>query len=162
MKKYLIIIILLSTFTSYSQHNFHTVNEEYFTLSILTDPYASYKEGGLYIGAEVEYVGFIYTRAGIENFSALKDGYTAIIGGIGVNQIYGFDDQLRAYAGIRLGVIKRQSTNATAGLELGVDYNFNKWFIGARASYDYRSDQEFYDYPNSMKYSGYLRIGTKF
>jgi hypothetical protein len=31
-----------------------------------------------------------------------------------------------------------------------------------RATYDYRSDFKFYDYPNEMRGSGYLRIGTKF
>jgi len=161
MQRYLIIALLL-TMSMNAQHCFHSTQKEYFTFAVLTDPVASIKEGGLYIGAEVEYVGFLYTRLGVENFQVLEDGYTSVIGGIGMNQMYGFDDQIRAYAGIRLGVINRQETNATIGIEWGADYNFNNWFIGGRLSYDYRSDQEFYDYPNSMKYSGYLRIGTKF
>jgi hypothetical protein len=34
------------------------------------DPRASIKEGGLFIGAEIEYSGSIYTRVGISNFAA--------------------------------------------------------------------------------------------
>jgi hypothetical protein len=39
----------------------------------------------LFIGAEIEYSGAVYTRVGISNFAVLKDGYTELIGGIGVN-----------------------------------------------------------------------------
>ena len=136
---------------------------EDFTISIITDPRASFKEGGLFIGGEIEYSGAIYTRVGVSNFAVLKDGYTEIIGGIGVNFSSGYFDTVRYYTGIRLGVIKRQSANATAGLEAGIDFKLgDKSFIGLRATYDYRSDQEFYDYPNHMIGSGFIRIGTKF
>jgi hypothetical protein len=37
---------------------FHLKDSEDFTLSLITDPRASFKEGGLFIGAEIEY----YTR----------------------------------------------------------------------------------------------------
>jgi hypothetical protein len=30
----------------------------------------------LFIGAEIEYSGAVYTRVGISNFAVLKDGYT--------------------------------------------------------------------------------------
>lgn len=161
MKKYLIIALLLSLVSS-AQHSFHSPNKEYFTISLITNPYASYKEKGMYIGAEVEYVGNLYVRAGVDNFSVLEDGYTSFIGGIGINQMYGFDDQIRTYAGARLGVIKRASGNGTAGVEVGIDYNFNGWLIGTRVSYDYKSDQEFYYYPDYLKFSGFLRIGKQF
>jgi hypothetical protein len=67
---------------------FHLKDSEDFTLSLITDPRAS-KEGGLFIGAEIEYSGAVYTRVGISNF-AVKDGYTELIGGIGVNFSSGF------------------------------------------------------------------------
>jgi hypothetical protein len=41
---------------------------EDFTLSLISDR-ASIKEGGLFIGAEIEYSGSIYTRVGISNFA---------------------------------------------------------------------------------------------
>lgn len=143
--------------------SFHVKDTEDFTLSIITDPRASFKEGGLFIGAEIEYSGSIYTRVGVSNFAVLKDGYTELIGGIGVNFSSGYFDKVRYYTGIRLGVIKRQAGNATAGLEAGIDFKItDNLFIGMRATYDYRSDFKFYDYPNEMRGSGYLRIGTKF
>ena len=136
---------------------------ENFTLSTIIDPRASIKEGGLFIGAEIEYSGKIYTRAGIANFSVLKDGYTEIIGGIGLKFSSGYFENIRYYTGVRLGVIKRKAANATAGLEAGIDFKIGeKAFIGLRTSYDYRSDQAFYDYPNHMIGSGYVRIGTNF
>jgi hypothetical protein len=73
----------------------------------------------LFIGAEIEYSGAVYTRVGISNFAVLKDGYTELIGGIGVNFSSGFHT-VRYYTGIRLGV--RQAGNATAGLEAGIDF----------------------------------------
>jgi hypothetical protein len=60
----------------------------------------------LFIGAEIEYSGAVYTRVGISNFAVLKDGYTELIGGIGVNFSSGYFDTVRYYTGIRLGVIK--------------------------------------------------------
>jgi hypothetical protein len=53
-------------------------DSEDFTLSLITDPRASFKEGGLFIGAEIEYSGAVYTRVGISNFAVLKDGYSGL------------------------------------------------------------------------------------
>ena len=159
MKK--LTIALLFPILSFSQLRFNDV--EYFTVSMINDPRASIKEGGIYIGGEIEYVGTIYTRVGVDNFAVLQDGYTAVIGGIGLNLTSGYFEKVRYYAGIRLGTIKRATTNATAGLEAGIDFSIGKnAFVGLRTSYDYRSDQGFYDYPNSMKNSGYVRFGIKF
>ena len=159
MKK--LTIALLFPILSFSQIRFNDV--EYFTISMINDPRASVKEGGFYIGGELEYVGKIYTRVGVDNFSVLQDGYTAVVGGIGLNLTSGYFEKIRYYAGVRLGAIKRAETNATAGLEAGIDFSVGEnAFIGIRTSYDYRSDQEFYDYPNHMITSGYLRFGIKF
>jgi hypothetical protein len=138
-------------------------DKEYFTASMILDPNASIKESGLFIGGEIEYVGLIYTRIGIANFAVLEDGYTEAIGAIGLNLTSGYFDKVRYYAGGRLGVIKRQATNATAGVECGFDFLLGETaFVGLRAVYDYRSDQDFYDYPNEMRYSGFIRLGFKF
>jgi hypothetical protein len=37
----------------------------------------------LFIGAEIEYSGAVYTRVGISNFAVLKDGYTELIEELG-------------------------------------------------------------------------------
>jgi hypothetical protein len=62
-----------------------------------------------------------------------------------------------------LGVIKRRSANAAAGIEAGIDFKLgDKGFIGLRAIYDYKSDSKFYDYSKEMQGNGFIRIGTKF
>ena len=158
MKK---LILLLFPIISFAQLRFN--DTEYFTASVINDPRASIKEKGFYIGGEIEYVGKIYTRVGVDNFAVLEDGYTSVIGGIGINLTSGYFNEVRYYGGVRLGVIKRAASNGTAGVEAGIDFNLGEnAFFGFRASYDYRSDQEFYDYPNSMKGSGYIRFGVKF
>lgn len=156
------LLCLLAPFILSAQ-GFQLKETEDFTLSTIIDPGASIKKGGLFIGAEIEYSGTIYTRVGIANFQVLKDGYTELIGGIGLNFTSGYFDRIRYYTGVRLGVIKRKAANATAGLEAGIDFKIGeKAFIGLRTSYDYRSDFEFYDYPNQMIGSGYIRIGINF
>ena len=157
-------LLLLLLFTAISNAQMLRFNEtEYFTASIILDPNASIKENGLFIGGEIEYVGLIYTRAGIATFATLEDEYTEVIGGIGLNLTSGYFEKVRYYVGVRLGVINRQSSNATAGLECGFDVALGETlFIGLRATYDYRSDFAFYDYPNEMRGSGLVRIGVKF
>jgi hypothetical protein len=86
-------------------------------LSLISDR-ASIKEGGLFIGAEIEYSGSIYTRVGISNFAVLKDGYTELIGGIGINLSSGYFENVRYYTGLDW-VIKRRSANAAAGIRSG-------------------------------------------
>lgn len=142
---------------------FQFKDTENFTVSTIIDPRASITEKGLFIGAEIEYSGTVYTRVGVANFQVLKDGYTELIGAIGLNFTSGYFERIRYYTGIRLGVIKRKRANATAGLEAGIDFKIGeKAFIGLRTSYDYRSDFQFYDYPNQMRGSGFIRIGTNF
>jgi hypothetical protein len=159
MKK---LIFLLLAVTSLNAQALKFNDVEYFTASIIVDPSASIKENGLFIGSEIEYVGLIYTRVGISSFAVLEDGYIEAIGGIGLNLTSGYFNTTRYYFGGRLGVINRQSTNPTAGVEAGFDINLGEsFFLGLRATYDYRSDQEFYDYPNHMQYSGFIRLGYK-
>jgi len=155
---------ILLLFTAITNAQMLRFNEtEYFTTSIILDPSASFKENGLFIGGEIEYVGLIYTRAGIATFATLEDGYTEVIGGIGINLTSGYFDKVRYYGGLRLGVIVRQSANATAGIECGFDVSISDTiFIGLRATYDYRSDFAFYDYPNEMRFTGLIRVGVKF
>ena len=159
-----IILLILFSISIYAQPEFRFYDgPEHFRLSIITDPYASYKEGGLYIGGSLEYTGLVSIGANVKTFSALEDDYIALFGNIDLNFTSGYNHNIRYYLGGRLGAINRQSTNAFAGIHSGIDINLTKtMFIGGRLSYDYRSDQEFYDYPNHMQYNGYLRLGFKF
>jgi hypothetical protein len=67
--------LFIALFPMMMMAGFHLKDSEDFTLSLITDPRASFK-GGLFIGAEIEYSGAVYTRVGISNFAVLKDGYT--------------------------------------------------------------------------------------
>jgi hypothetical protein len=116
---------------------------EDFTISVISDPRASFSEKGLFIGGEIEYSGALYTRIGVSNFAALKDGYTEVIGGIGVNFSSGYFEKLRYYTGIRLGVIKRQSVNATGGIEAGMDFMINDIYLRIMP-HDYRFQTSLY------------------
>lgn len=159
MKTTILMLLLCGSLSA----QFRLADTEYFTAAIVVDPNASVKENGLNIGAEIEYAGKIYTRASVTRFEALEDGYTDFIGAVGVNFTAGYFDRWRFYVGGRGGAIKRKRANATAGAEIGIDYRIgDTFFVGLRATADYRSDFEFYDYPNKMRPSGFVRVGVRF
>jgi hypothetical protein len=161
--KKIILIALFFTLLGFSQSNFRLNKTQFFAVSVLVDPSASYKEKGLCIGLEIETVSEVYVRASVTNFSALKDGYTDFTGAFGLSFTSGYFESIRYYAGGRLGLISRKAIFPTAGVEAGIDFKLTeKVFVGLRSTYDYRSDFEFYDYPNEMRYSGFLKIGYKF
>jgi hypothetical protein len=164
MKTILIIIVLLTSTLCFSQSQFRLNRTESFNFGVVIDPYASFKENGLNIGAEIEYSGLVYTRASITSFSTLNGGYLDLIGAFGVNFTSGMFERFRYYAGGRLGFIKRSgSTYPTVGLEAGIDYCItDNVFVGLRATYDKRSDFEFYGEPSEMRKSGYVKLGFKF
>jgi len=160
MKKILLLILLTS---SLSNAQFRINKTDSFNVSVVIDPHASLNSHGLHIGGEVEYVGSVYTRFSISNFTALNEGYTDILGSVGASFTSGWFENTRYYTGIRLGVIYRNTTYPTIGGECGVDFMLNNsTFIGLRSTYDYRSDFEFYGTPNEWRYSGFIRVGTKF
>ena len=98
MKK-LIILLLLSNFIFAQRQSFiHFSDKEYFTISAHIDPYASYKENGLDLVGEIEYVGLIYAKMGFESFGVLTGGYFDIHGAIGLNTTLGLFENTRLYA----------------------------------------------------------------
>lgn len=154
---------LFFTSICFSQSNFRLNETQFFAVSVVVDPSASYKEKGLCIGVEIETVRQVYVRASITNFSALKDGYTDFTGAFGLSFTSGYFERVRYYAGGRLGFISRKAVFPTAGIEAGIDVMLSDtFFVGVRSTYDYRSDFEFYDYPNEMRYSGFVKAGFKF
>jgi len=151
---------LFATALTYGQSNFRLNKTESFNFAIVVDPSASINESGLNAGIEICYTGSVYTRLGVTSFAKLKDGYTDIIGGIGVVFTSGYFERTTYYSGIRLGVIIRQEANGSAGLEAGIDHKIsNNLILGIRGTYDYRSDWEFYGADNGMQYSTFLKIG---
>lgn len=158
------IILLLFANFCLAQSGIRINKSESFNFSVVVDPSASIKEKGLNIGASIEYVGIIYTRASVTSFSKLQGGYFDAIGSIGINLTSGYFENIRYYAGGRLGFIKRESnTYPTAGIEAGINVNLNECvFIGIRGTYDKRSDFEYYNEPSEMRGSTFLLIGFKF
>jgi len=144
--------------------------KEYFTGSVYVDPGGSIKESGLNLGAEIELVSYGgYVKAGVQSFDALEGGYFDLTGAGGVNVTYGTFEDFRSYAGIRLGFIKRgyktndSRTYPLFGLEAGTDYNINDvWFVGLRATYDYREDFIWSGAKEEFQGSGFVRAGFKF
>jgi hypothetical protein len=166
MKKQTIILILVILFALIcgvlnAQSNFRLNKTDSFNFGIVVDPCASIKEKGLNIGAEIEYVGTVYTRASVTYFGVLNGSYLDLIGAIGINFTSGYFEQFRYYAGGRLGVIRRSNnTYPTAGIEAGIDYKITDGIsIGLRTTYDNRTDFEFYGEPSSMRQSGFIKLG---
>jgi hypothetical protein len=154
------LLMLLVTTISFSQFKINTT--QFQQISLVVDPYASYKENGLNIGIEIENVRTLYQRFSITNFSALNNGYTDLIGAVGMSFTRGMWEKTRWYAGGRLGAIIRNGVHPTAGIECGIDTNLTEGMsIGLRATRDYRSDMEFNDGVNQWRNSGYIRLTFK-
>ena len=147
-----------------AQSNFRINKVDSFNFAVVIDPSASLKENGLCIGAEIEYLGTVYTRASATYFGALNVSYLDFIGAVGINFTSGYFEQFRYYGGLRAGIISRSGNGyATAGIECGIDYVFSeKWILGLRATRDKRGDFAFYNEPSEMRNSGFVKFGFKF
>ncbi len=163
INKTLILTALFASFLTYSQSQFRLNTTQFFAVSLVVDPSASLKENGVCVGLEIETVRQVYVRASVTSFAKLTDGYTDFTGAFGLSFVSGYFERVRYYAGGRLGFISRKAIFPTAGVEAGLDVMLSEtFFIGVRSTYDYRSDFEFYDYPNEMRYSGFIKAGFKF
>jgi len=158
----LIVILALICGVANAQSNFRLNRVDSFNFAVVIDPSASIKESGLQIGAEIEYVGLVYTRSSITSFAALEGGYVDFIGAAGLNFTSGMWEQIRYYAGLRAGVISRGGNGyPTLGTEIGIDYVIGSLVLGVRMTRDKRGDFEFYNEPSEMRNSGFVKIGVK-
>jgi len=159
---FLLWIALLATALNYGQSNFRLNKVESFNFAVVIDPSASIEKSGLNIGAEIEYNYLMYVRASLTSFNQLNGGYIDFIGAAGINFTSGYFDQLRYYAGGRLGIISRSGNGyATAGIECGIDYTIGRLVLGLRATRDKRSDFKFYNESPEMRNSGFVKVGWK-
>lgn len=153
---------LFATALNYGQSNFRLNKTESFNFAIVVDPSASIEKKGLNIGAEIEYNYLMYIRASVTSFNQLKGSYVDFIGAAGLNFTSGYFNQLRYYAGGKLGIISRSGNGyPTAGIECGIDYTINRLVLGIRATRDRRGDFEFYNESPEMRNSGFVKIGWK-
>jgi hypothetical protein len=165
--KQIITFILLAVLSTkcVAQSGLRFNDQEIFNVSMSIDPKASFNEKSIDLVAEIEYVGILYVKAGIEYFPGLEPSYFDIHGALGINGIIGRFNPTRLYAGIRLGRIFREnkSRGELFGLESGIDFPITeKLFIGARATYDYRNDGIPLGWSSYWRASGFIRIGIKF
>jgi hypothetical protein len=169
MRKIMIIVGFLISNLAISQE-FRFNPREFFTASLSFDPTSSVKEHGFDGVAELEYVGPIYVKVGIERFDALTGGYRDIHWGIGASFTSGYFEKIRYYAGFRSAKVDRGPAlgvppgafRINYGLEGGIDYDISDdFFLGLRATLDKRYDQEIFGWKPENKFSGFIRIGYK-
>ena len=157
MKTLITIVLLASIICSNAQIKLNETQN--FNVAVTIDPYASLIEEGLCFGVEIEQFRTIYTRLGVTHFSKLQGGYTDIIGAVGVVLSIDRFERTTAYSGGRLGVIIRESANASAGVEVGINHKISDSFmLGVRGCWDYRSDFQFYGAENAMQYSTFIKL----
>lgn len=169
MKKLLLILLfipLLGISQSYELRKFglRFPEKESFTLGLSVDPFSSFKEHGLDIVPEIEYMGKVYAKIGFESFSALQGGYTDFHGAFGINLTSGINESWRYYGGVRSAVVWRDKGFAwNPGIEGGIDYDLTKnLFIGLRGTGDYRLEQKvIFNWKPELKFSGFVRVGFK-
>lgn len=167
MKKLLLIAPLILGLNATAQ--LQLIQNEYVTLSGYVDPSASIKEKGINFGAEIQLVSnWKYVKAGFQSFNALEGGYLDYTGGFGVNLTSDIFEETRYYTGLRLGFIKRGLTNndpqtyPLAGIEGGFDYQLtDTFFVGVRATGDWREDFMYSGAEPEMQLSGFVRVGLK-
>lgn len=113
-----------------------------FTLSIYTEPQLYFNDG-FNIGTAIEYQAEfgMYFKAQTFYFPNLNEiDYLDIEGVIGFN----YRDKLdvwRVYIGGKIGAIYRQGWgHPKSGVELGIEYYFDKFYIGLQTSLNYRTD----------------------
>lgn len=132
-------------------------------ISTVFDPYASYKEGGLNFGAEINYTEeSLYLHSGLQFFPVLEGGYTDFTTAIGKAYKIGYFDDLKGYGGARVGFIWRDSVTPypTFGAEIGLDYNLtNDIVIGLRSTYDYRGDFKYWGSTPEFRFNTFAKIG---
>lgn len=141
------LLLLLTTITAAAQLSFGEVKHN--QVNFFIDPVASYKEKGLLFGGEFEAVlNEVYLKLGYTNFMALEPIYMDAYVCFGANIKAGYFDDFKAFAGIKYGQIYRQSAPSLYplfGIEGGLQqYLSEKFAIGCKMSYDWRTDQEFW------------------
>lgn len=170
MKKLLILTLLFTVTSAFSQSNLRFMDQEYFTFTTFIDPGASIKEKSIDIGVEIQVVSYWkYVSAGVEILPGLEGGYASYHGAVGVNLTSGYFSKVRYYAGLRLGNIKRGFSNGDTqsyplfGYEAGIDYEVtNGVIVGLRTTSDRREDFKYSGANPEMQQSGSIKIGVKF
>lgn len=162
MKKYiLILIMILLTLLAKAQ-------DKRFAAFGYIDPVAT--KDGLNLGLGIEYqMTVVYFKAQAFAFPNLngKKYIELTATPLGFNQHFG-RDAWRTYQGLKLGVIKRDFTHPTVGVEVGLDYYFNSYnkgfYIGGGWSYDFRTDgkEEEADIKDYWRLSGLIKAGFTF
>ena len=163
MKKF--IIILLFLFSNNIIGQIHFVDEEYFIINIVNDPYSSYKEKGLYNGFELGVVSYgKLIKAGLHNFPVLNGGWSRLNGTFAfiVEPDY-FLTTTTFSGGLNLGYINRSKyLYPYYGFEIEAVKRFNNVAIGFRSNLDRRTDFKYWGGEPKWRYSGQIILQFKF
>ena len=163
MKTIKVILLILVSTVSVGQIRFK--DKEYFNFTVAIDPSATIKASSPNLYAKLELVAkWGYVNVNAQVLPDLLGGYFDYGGTMGLNLTFDTFDTTRAYAGIRLGTIKRGNESYPLfGFESGIEYNINESYaIGLRATYDYRSDFLYSGADPSYRGIGYVTFSKKF
>lgn len=155
-------ILLLYSTICFSQVGLGETKYTNFTFG--TDPYASFKEQGVYVFGHIERVeDFFYVKGGFDLFPSIDGGYFYPNTSLGINLKYGHFDDFRYFAGFKSGFAFRGGhTYTNFGFEGGVNYVFDSGFIiGLKTDYIYRSDFMYWGGDPEYQWSGYINLGFK-
>lgn len=170
MKNVILLFVILFTVSTNAQYGIDWGSDKYFTASIFSNATGTIRDEKIDVGAELEWVSERdYVKIGVQYSPVLKGDSYYTTGAYGLNfKSTPFEDW-RGYTGIRFGFIHRDLGRGKAtsyglfGLEAGVDYNINdKFFVGASAIYDYRTDYAHTDERLRWDFSARVRAGIKF
>lgn len=176
MRKFILLALLLTI--SVNAQMLQKIGEEFTTITIAVDPYASYKENGINIVGEFTLVSYFgYIKAGIELFPGLEGGYFSVFGGAGFNQkstlvidFLGIDSDVRLYEGIHLGFNHRNATEKygssysgpLAGINIGTEMSlWEGTYIGLRATLDWREDFKYSGAEPEAQFNGFVTFSKR-
>lgn len=131
--------------------------------------------GGRQFGYEFTVImGGIYVAPSVSTFPQLEDGYTDVVGTVGVTWHMCHTTLVRYYSGLRIGYEFRGGSipHPLIGASLGADikvytfYNDSSVYIGGEVWVDYRASQakQFYGGSdgNMERRNGKLKLGYRF
>lgn len=121
-----------------------------FASYLITDPTEQFN-----IGAGLEYqmtISYFKVELQVQGNDIKAQGTL-----LGFNYHY---DNFRGFAGGKAGLVRRYNyTYPMLGIETGLEWYFDKWYVGSQLAYDWRTDDKYYN-PKATGYSD-VAVGFK-
>lgn len=157
MKKLSLTVALLFTLAATGQIQFG--DRENFVISSYGTQ-GLFKEYDTEIGADIEFRGFIYAKAGY-SVNSLDEGHYDIHGAFGPRFTVGRDEIVSIYVGFRGAFVHRNGVvNPIGGFETGVDFNVTQnLLLGVTFNRVYHADLKAVYEPETWVSHVGLRVG---